>query len=99
MTLWWRQRGAMDPGVPHACASMMTLWWRQRGAMDPDRLPTLTNATAVAGCSRAAFERPVERRRLDVVRARGQRMVRLSDLMRSGLVTLAPASSVARPVP
>ncbi len=60
--------------------------------MDPDRLLTLTDAAMLAGCSRKALERRVERGSLHVSHCEdGQRAVRLADLMRSGLVTLMPA--------
>ena len=59
--------------------------------MDPDRLLTLTDAAMLAGCSRKALERRVERGSLHVSHGEdGQRAVRLADLMRSGLVALMP---------
>jgi hypothetical protein len=59
--------------------------------MDLDRLLTLTDAAMLAGCSRKALERRVERGSLHVSHGEdGQRAVRLADLMRSGLVALMP---------
>jgi hypothetical protein len=61
-------------------------------AMDPDRMLTLTDAATLAGCSRKALERRVERGSLVATRdTDGQRRVRAADLLRAGLVTLAPA--------
>jgi hypothetical protein len=60
--------------------------------MDPDRTLTLTDAATLAGCSRKALERRVERGSLVATRDDdGQRRVRVADLLRAGLVTLAPA--------
>jgi len=53
---------------------------------------TLTDAATLAGCSRKALERRVERGSLVATRdTDGQRRVRAADLLRAGLVTLAPA--------
>ena len=53
---------------------------------------TLTDAATLAGCSRKALERRVERGSLVATRDDdGQRRVRVADLLRAGLVTLAPA--------
>ncbi len=61
-------------------------------AMDPDRTLTLTDAATLAGCSRKALERRVERGSLVATRDDdGQRRVRVADLLRAGLVTLTPA--------
>ena len=53
---------------------------------------TLTEAATLAGCSRKALERRVERGSLIATRdGDGQRRVRVADLLRSGLVMPAPA--------
>ena len=53
---------------------------------------TLTDAATLAGCSRKALERRVERGSLAAMRDDdGQRRVRVADLLRAGLVTLTPA--------
>ena len=68
--------------------------------MDPDRLLTLTDAAGLAACSRKALERRVERGSLTAhAGADGQRMVRLGDLMRAGLVEPAPAGADRHPAP
>jgi hypothetical protein len=60
--------------------------------MDPDRMLTLTDAATLAGCSRKALERRVERGSLVATRDDdGQRRVRVADLLRAGLVTLTAA--------
>jgi len=70
------------------------------GAMYPDRMLTLTDAATLAGCSRKALERRVERGSLAAQRDDdGQRRVRLADLLRAGLVTLTPACTDAGPAP
>lgn len=62
--------------------------------MDADRLIALTDAAALAGCSRKSLERRVERGSLPVsVDAEGRRAVRVADLLRAGLVTVVPAGS------
>ena len=79
-----RSRAGSWKGAPDA--------WRNSSPMDPDRLLTLTDAAMLAGCSRKALERRVERGSLHVIHGEdGQRAVRLADLMRSGLVALMPA--------
>ena len=61
---------------------------------------TLTDAATLAGCSRKALERRVERGSLVARRDDdGQRRVRLADLLRAGLVTLTPACADAGPAP
>lgn len=61
---------------------------------------TLTDAAGLAGCSRKALERRVERGSLTASRGDdGQRMVRVADLMRAGLVTLAPACTAPGSAP
>lgn len=61
---------------------------------------TLTDAAGLAGCSRKALERRVERGSLVASRGDdGQRTVRVADLMRAGLVTLAPACAAPGPAP
>lgn len=61
---------------------------------------TLTDAAGLAGCSRKALERRVERGSLVASRGDdGQRVVRVADLMRAGLVTLAPACAAPGSAP
>jgi len=61
---------------------------------------TLTDAATLAGCSRKALERRVERGSLVARRDDdGQRRVRLADLLRAGLVTLTPACADTGPAP
>ncbi|MGB1627056.1 MAG: hypothetical protein ACPHET_04695 [Miltoncostaeaceae bacterium] len=64
--------------------------------MDPDRLMPLTDAARLARCSRKSLERRVERGSLPAdLDADGRRAVRAVDLLRAGLVSLAPARSQA----
>jgi len=56
----------------------------------------LTDAARLAGCSRKSLERRVERGSLPAgLDADGRRAVRAVDLLRAGLVSLAPARSQA----
>ena len=56
----------------------------------------LTDAARLAGCSRKSLERRVERGSLPAdLDADGRRAVRAVDLLRAGLVPLAPARSSA----
>ena len=56
----------------------------------------LTDAARLAGCSRKSLERRVERGSLPAdLDADGRRAVRAVDLLRAGLVSLAPARSSA----
>ena len=56
----------------------------------------LTDAARLAGCSRKSLERRVERGSLTAdLDADGRRAVRAVDLLRAGLVSLAPARSSA----
>ena len=56
----------------------------------------LTDAARLAGCSRKSLERRVERGSLTAdLDADGRRAVRAVDLLRAGLVSLAPARSQA----
>jgi hypothetical protein len=64
--------------------------------VDPDRLMPLTDAARLAGCSRKSLERRVERGSLPAdLDADGRRAVRAVDLLRAGLVSLAPVRSQA----
>lgn len=64
--------------------------------MDPDRIISLTDAAVLVGCSRKALERRAERGSLGVTRDRaGHRAVRVSDLIRSGLVDVVSARAVS----
>lgn len=57
---------------------------------------TLTDAAVLAGCSRKSLERRVERGSLAVtLDADGKRAVRVSDLLRAGLVCVMPAGAEA----
>ena len=57
---------------------------------------TLTDAAALAGCSRKSLERRVERGSLPIATdPRGRRAVRVADLLRAGLVSVVPAGAEA----
>lgn len=64
--------------------------------VDADRIISLTDAAALAGCSRKSLERRVERGSLPMVLdTQGRRAVRVGDLLRAGLVTVVPAAAEA----
>jgi hypothetical protein len=64
--------------------------------VDPDRVITLTDAAVLAGCSRKSLERRVERGSIAVtLDDEGKRAVRVSDLLRAGLVCVMPAGAEA----
>lgn len=64
------------------------------GDVDANRVITLTDAAVLAGCSRKSLERRVERGSLSATTdAAGRRAVSVAELLRSGLVCVAPAGA------